>query len=133
MDDSFGSLHKALSAIVATRTNSSVCVLHTKWQTVTGSIFSTFLSNLTLRLTGKRVSTNLLRSSVITEFYGSDASSDPALQDSLTSVIRHSPQVAKTIYDRNTSAAKKQKGLKHLAGLLEKGSRVQLQGEGDLV
>ncbi len=99
----------------------------------TGSNFSTFLSNLTFRLTGKRVSTNLLRSSVITEFYGSDASSDPALQDSLASVMRHSPQVAKTIYDRNTSAAKKQKGLKHLAGLIENGSRMQLQGKGDLV
>ncbi len=99
----------------------------------TESSFSTFLSNLTFRLTGKRVSTNLLRSSVITEFYGSDASGDPALQDSLANVMKHSPQVAKTIYNRNTSATKKQKGLKHLAGLIEKGGRAQLQGEGDLV
>lgn len=81
------------------------------------SNFSAYLATLIHRHTGKRVGTNLLRSSIITEFYGSDASADPALQASLANVMRHSPKVAKRIYDRSTSSEKKRKGLEHLASL----------------
>jgi hypothetical protein len=79
--------------------------------------FSEFISGLLYKHTKVRVATNILRSSFITHFYNSPEASNPALQESVAKVMRHSVQQAQRTYDRRTSNARKQQGLKLLGGL----------------
>ncbi len=84
-------------------------------QCFTASYFSDFLSTLLSRHTGQKVATNILRSSFVTHFYGSEAAQDPAMRESVANVMRHSVDQALRVYDRRSSASKKHKGLELLA------------------
>jgi hypothetical protein len=81
----------------------------------TANYFSDFLSTLLHRHTGQRVATNILRSSFVTHFYGTDDAQNPAIRESVASVMRHTVDQALRVYDRRSSAAKKHKGLQLLA------------------
>ncbi len=84
-------------------------------QCFTATYFSDFLSTLLSRHTGQKVATNILRSSFVTHFYGSEAAQDPAMRESVANVMRHSVDQALRVYDRRSSASKKHKGLELLA------------------
>lgn len=81
----------------------------------TANYFSEFLSKLLFRHTGQRVATNILRSSFVTHFYGSEEAQDPVMRESVATVMRHSVDQALRVYDRRSSASKKHKGLQLLA------------------
>jgi hypothetical protein len=81
----------------------------------THSYYSDFISSLLCRHTGKKVATNLLRSSFVTHFYNTSESSDPVMCESIASIMRHSVAEARKTYDRRTSTQKKRKGLDLLA------------------
>ena len=87
------------------------------------SYFSDFISSLLLKHTGKRVATNVLRSSFVTAFYASDASKDPRLQVSVASVMRHSVKQAQATYDRRSASSRKRQGLELLGDLATAGTR----------
>jgi hypothetical protein len=77
----------------------------------TANYFSDFLSTLLHRHTGQRVATNILRSSFVTHFYGTEDAQNPVIRESVASVMRHTVDQALRVYDRRSSAAKKHKGL----------------------
>ncbi len=86
-------------------------------ESFSNSYFSDFLSSLLCRHTGKKVATNLLRSSFVTHFYNASESSDPVMCESIASIMRHSVAEARKTYDRRTSTQRKRKGLDLLAKL----------------
>jgi hypothetical protein len=81
----------------------------------TANYFSDFLSTLLHRHTGQRIATNILRSSFVTHFYGTDDAQNPAMRESVASVMRHTVDQALRVYDQRSSATKKHKGLQLLA------------------
>ncbi len=60
--------------------------------------FSAYLSGLLFKLTGVRSNSNLLRSAFVTNLYSSDASDATKL--SAAAVMRHSTDMAASVYDR---------------------------------
>lgn len=82
-----------------------------------GPYYSDYISSLLFKHTGVRAATNLLRSSFVTTFYGSEASKDVALRDSVASVMRHSATEAQKTYDRRTATQRKRAGLQLMADM----------------
>jgi hypothetical protein len=72
----------------------------------TANYFSDFLSTLLHRHTGQHIATNILRSSFVTHFYGTDDAQNPAMRESVASVMQHTVDQALRVYDRRSSAAK---------------------------
>jgi hypothetical protein len=71
-----------------------------KQQGYTESAWSQMMCQLFLEKTGISVTINTLRSSFITYFYGSDASENVNLRESMANGMRHSVQEAQKTYDR---------------------------------
>lgn len=86
--------------------------------------FSKYLGNLIERLSGQRVTSNLLRSSFISALYSE--TSDPAVRESAASVMRHSTKEAARTYDRRIPSAKKELGQYVLSKMSRK--RTELEG-----
>jgi len=91
-------------------------------ESFTHSYFSDFISSMLFRLSGKKVATNMLRSSFVTHFYNTPESSDPVMRESIASIMRHSVSEAQKTYDRRTSSQKKRKGLDLLAEIANNGN-----------
>ena len=83
-----------------------------KGEPFSSAYFSTFLAKRLYKMTGQHVSANGLRSSFITYFYGSGASANQQLRESVAQVMRHSVNEAERTYDRRNDGQKKQRGLK---------------------
>jgi hypothetical protein len=75
--------------------------------------FSKHLANLLERLSGQRVTSNLLRSSFVSALYAHTA--DPVVRESAAAVLRHSTNEASRTYDRRNPSAKKELGQSVLA------------------
>ena len=112
--DLFQLYHKTYRPLLL-RGNHDFVFLTRSGEPFTGPYFSEFISNLMSRHTGKRVATNLLRSSFVTHFYSSDAAQDPTARESVAAVMRHTVNQALKTYYRRSSSAKKRKGLALLA------------------
>lgn len=84
-------------------------------QEFSSPVFANYLGGLLQRLTGQRVTANLLRSSFVTNLYSSDEGANQALRESAASVMRHSTQMAAAVYDRRNPCAKKKLAQKFLS------------------
>ncbi len=114
--DLFQTYQKTYQPLLLGKKNQHDYVFMTRQgQCFTASYFSDFLSTLLSRHTGQKVATNILRSSFVTHFYGTDDAKDPAMRESVANVMRHSVDQALRVYDRRSSASKKHKGLELLA------------------
>lgn len=68
--------------------------------------FSNYLGDLLQRLSGQRVTSNLLRSSFISDLYSS--TSNPEARESAAAVMRHSMNEAARTYDRRDPSSRKE-------------------------
>ncbi|CAH3192993.1 unnamed protein product, partial [Porites evermanni] len=75
-------------------------------QPYSGSSFSKHMKNLMIRLTGREVSINTLRSSFLTWAYSQSECTD-SMKDSLAAALRHSREQAQSTYDQRTASEKK--------------------------
>mmetsp|Transcript_14068 Transcript_14068/g.42367 ORF Transcript_14068/g.42367 Transcript_14068/m.42367 type:complete len:544 (-) Transcript_14068:77-1708(-) len=71
--------------------------------------WTTLVQNIFERQTGKRISSNLLRSSFITHVYGGEVSDE--LKRSLANQMNHSVLMAESVYDRRPSLQRRQPAL----------------------
>lgn len=81
------------------------------------SYFGSYLGNVLQRETGIKTNFNLLRSSLVTFMYNSEASMDQNLRESVAQAMRHSTAEARRTYDRRQPHKKKRRGLEYLAEL----------------
>lgn len=73
--------------------------------------WSQYITSIFREKTGMNITVNMLRSSFVTYFYSSDASSNVSLRESMASGMRHSVAQAKATYDRRTAFEKKRKAV----------------------
>jgi hypothetical protein len=71
----------------------------------TSSGFSTYLGRLLSRLTGRRATSNILRSSFVTNLFDSNPSD--SAKSSAQALLRHGEQMQSQTYDRRIPAHKK--------------------------
>ncbi len=79
--------------------------VNTNGSQFTTSGFSTYLSRLLSRLTGRNATSNILRSSFVTNLFESDASE--ATKSSARALLRHGERLQSETYDRRIPANKK--------------------------
>ncbi len=79
--------------------------VNTNGSQFTSSGFSTYLSRLLSRLTGRNATSNILRSSFVTNLFESDA--NEATKSSARALLRHGEQMQSQTYDRRIPAHKK--------------------------
>jgi len=78
--------------------------------------WTTLVQNIFERQTGKRISSNLLRSSFITHVYGGEVPEE--LKRSLANQMNHSVLMAESVYDRRPSLQRRQPALELSRNLL---------------
>ncbi len=79
--------------------------VNTNGSQFTSSGFSTYLSRLLSRLTGRNATSNILRSSFVTNLFESDPSE--AAKSSAQALLRHGERMQTETYDRRIPAHKK--------------------------
>jgi hypothetical protein len=79
--------------------------VNTNGSQFTSSGFSTYMSRLLSRLTGRNATSNILRSSFVTNLFESDPSE--AAKSSARALLRHGERLQSETYDRRIPAHKK--------------------------
>mmetsp|Transcript_14071 Transcript_14071/g.42382 ORF Transcript_14071/g.42382 Transcript_14071/m.42382 type:complete len:538 (-) Transcript_14071:77-1690(-) len=85
--------------------------------------WTTLVQNIFERQTGKRISSNLLRSSFITHVYGGEVPEE--LKRSLANQMNHSVLMAESVYDRRPSLQRRQPALDLSRNLLREHTSLQ--------
>ena len=98
--------------------------LNTNGAPFKSSGFSTYLSRLLSRLTGRNATSNILRSSFVTNLFESNPSD--AAKSSAQSLLRHSERMQSETYDRRIPAHKKMEAQRFSSGT---GKRVRGEWE----
>ncbi|CAH3168253.1 unnamed protein product, partial [Porites evermanni] len=99
----------------------TVPIQNANGQPYSGSSFSKHMKNLMIRLTGREVSINTLRSSFLTWAYSQSECTD-SMKDSLAAALRHSREQAQSTYDRRTASEKKAAALRLAREKAEEGA-----------
>jgi len=94
---------------------SSHVFLNTNGSPFKSSGFSTYLSRLLSRLTGRNATSNILRSSFVTNLFESNPSD--AAKSSAQSLLRHGDRMQSETYDRRIPAHKKMEAQRFSSGM----------------